>query len=127
MKTTKTLTFNQLKSIIRESIFDDSSSSSSQEARELFLYIVNDSDLYHNQILPKIANLKRKYQKGIYDSEKAVDLWMYLVDNAAKQYQRESVNFLDPEDPKPVFNKATRLDVARELRDRYEEEIKEEE
>ena len=121
---TNTLTFNQLKSIIRESIFD-SSSSSSQEARELFLYIVNDSDLYHRYTLPIIANLKRKYKKGIYDSELAVKLWMHLADEGARQHKREFKD--DPDEPKYQFARPVRLDVARELRDRYEEQVMEEE
>lgn len=122
MKTTKTLTFDQLKSIIRESIFD-SLSGTSQEARELFLYIVNDSNLYHRKTLPIIANLKRKYKKGVYDPELAVKLWMYLADEGARQYKREFGS--DPDEPQYLFNKAVRMDVARELRDRYEEDVME--
>ena len=120
---TKALTFNQLKSIIRESIFD-SSSNSSQDAVELYLYIVNDSDLYHRKTLPIIANLKRKYKKGTYDPELAVKLWMHLADEGARQYKKEFGS--DPDEPHYLFNRAVRMDVARELRDRYEEDVMEE-
>ena len=116
---TNTLTFNQLKSIIRESIFD-SSSSSSQEAVELYLYIVNDSDLYHKFARPYIENLQRKYRKGRYDRELTVKLWQYLADEGAKQYKLE---FADDEDYSFRFDKETRLEVARELRDHYEEQV----
>ena len=113
---------NQLKTIIRESIFDDSSSQSQQAAVELYLYIVNDSNLYHRFTVPSIQNLQRKFRKGTYDRELAVKLWEYVADAGAKQYMRE----FNSDSPVQGFDKKTRLEVAKELRDHYEEQVMEE-
>ena len=53
---------------------------------ELRLFIENDRDLYRQQFMPIIENIKRKLSRGIYDPEKAPKLWLYLVDNGAKKY-----------------------------------------
>ena len=59
------------------------------ESRELTLYAENDSRIYHSNIVPVIENLTRKYKKGIYDSEKAVDLWFYVATAASEKYFKE--------------------------------------
>lgn len=56
------------------------------ESRELFLYATNDCDIYRSAIVPAIENLRKKYKKGIYDPEKAVDLFYYIADRASKKY-----------------------------------------
>lgn len=86
-------------------------------ARELELYIVNDGELYRQQHEPIIRNLQKKRAKGTYDRDKAVTLFMYLVENGAKKYLREfgTGGRIDR-----VFNRNTRLLVARELRDTFE-------
>ena len=58
-------------------------------ARELALFTINDGDLYHRQTLPIIANLKRKIKRGIYDPSKALKLWGYLAESAAKDYVKQ--------------------------------------
>ena len=45
---------------------------------ELRLFIENDRDLYRQQFLPIVENIKRKLNRGIYDPEKAPKLWLYL-------------------------------------------------
>ncbi len=90
-----------------------------EAVRELVLYITNDGDLYRQRVTPMIENLKRKVKKGVYDREKAVKLWQYLADEGVKKYGKEfgpgaSVAWLNP---------ATREEIARELRDYYEEEV----
>lgn len=60
-----------------------------EESRELVLYTVNDETLYRQRTIPTIENLKKKYKRGIYDSEKAVDLWYYVATAASDKYNRD--------------------------------------
>lgn len=60
----------------------------STESNELFLFITNDADLYRQTIQPAINNLKKKYKKGIYDINKAVDLWYYVATNGSNLYNK---------------------------------------
>lgn len=78
-------------------------------ARELELYAENSAKLYP-QKEAIIKNLQRKIRKGIYDAEKAVKLWRYWVDNAARDYNRE---FSVP--GSMIFNVPTRDKVARDV------------
>lgn len=92
--------------------------------RELVLYAENDSRIYRNRTLPVIANLKRKVAKGVFDKELAVKAFQYVADDAAKQYKKE----FPAEDDGTYdynFNPATREEVARQLLDRYIEQIEE--
>lgn len=89
-------------------------------ATELDLFISNDADLYRQQYQPIIANLMRKRAAGKYDREKAVKLFMYLMESGAKKYIAEFGSQGDPIDT--VFNKNTRELVARWFRDRFEQE-----
>ena len=61
----------------------------STEATELFLFATNDSFLYHHHTEPIIKNLKKKAEKGIYNSEKAVDLYYYLATAASEKYYKD--------------------------------------
>jgi hypothetical protein len=58
-------------------------------ARELYLFINNDGDLHRQQTSSIIKNLGKKFKKGVYDRQLAVKLWMYLIDNGAKKYERD--------------------------------------
>lgn len=82
-------------------------------AEELKLYADNTYDVYKMYYLPIAANLEKKLAKGIFDKEKAVTAFMYLVDYAAKRYHKEfgSHNVLWYQ----VFDKATREQVAIEF------------
>lgn len=90
-------------------------------ARELELFLMSDGDLYRRQYQPILANLTRKKYKGIYDRQKAVKLFMYLMDNGAKEYMRQYGKY---EDAPKVFSKATKEYVARKFRDDFEIEFK---
>ena len=71
--------------------------------------------------MPIITNIKRKIKRGIYDDEKVIKLWMYLIDDAARKYVQE---FGTPEqDVKDMFPKETRLQVAQVIADREKENI----
>lgn len=41
-----------------------------EAVRELELYAENTSSIYHNNTMPTVTALKKKYEKGIYDKEK---------------------------------------------------------
>ena len=93
----------------------------SDAVNELDLYIMNNEDLYRRRFMPIITNIKRKIKRGVYDHEKVIKLWMYLVDDAARQYVQE---FGTPDqDVKDMFPKETRLQVAQVIADREKENI----
>ena len=93
---------------------------SADDVRELVLYITNDGDLYRQRTTPIIENLKRKVKKGNYDRELAVKAWQYLADDGVRKYDKE---FGSGRGSLTLLDKATREEIARELRDYYEEEV----
>ena len=93
---------------------------SADDVTELVLYITNDADLYHQRAVPMIENLKKKVKKGTYDRELAVKLWQYLADDGVRKYDKE---FGSKRGSLTLLNKATRQEIARQLRDYYEEQI----
>jgi hypothetical protein len=91
-------------------------------ARELYLVIENNwPDLHTRQEVPIWLNLLRKQKRGTYDRDKAIKLFMYLVDEGARRYNKD---FGDGKGIPSYFNKNTRLEVAKDLRDRFEDEVK---
>ena len=94
----------------------------SNAVNELDLFIMNNEDLYRRKFMPIIKNLQRKIAKNVYDHEKAQKLWMYLIDDAAKEYVKEFGN--PDEDVKEMFPRETRLRVAEIIADRELENIK---
>jgi hypothetical protein len=94
----------------------------SNATNELDLFIMNNEDLYRRRFMPIIQNLKRKIARNVYDHEKAKQLWMYLIDDAAKEYVKEFGN--PDEDVKDMFPKETRLRVAELIADREFENLK---
>ena len=92
----------------------------SQEAVELELYINNDGQLYKSQFMPQVKNLMKKRAKGQYDSNKAIKMFMYLVDAGAKKYIQEFAS----SDTKvaDIFPKKIRAEVAESIRDDFESE-----
>lgn len=93
---------------------------SDADVRELVLYITNDSGLYHRYVEPIIANLRKKVKKGIYDPELAVKLWKVLADEGAKKYDKE---LNDGRGRVDWLNVPTRLAIAKELCDHYQEQV----
>ena len=93
----------------------------SDAVNELDTFIMNDEDLYRRRFMPIITNIRRKMKRDVYDHEKVIKLWMYLVDDAARQYVQE---FGTPDqDVKDMFPKETRLKVAQVIADREKENI----
>ena len=94
----------------------------SDAVNELDSNIMNNEELYRRRFMPIISNIKRKLAKNVYDHEKAQKLWMYLVDDAAKEYVKEYGSTQD--DVSNMFPKETRMQVARVISDRELENIK---
>lgn len=86
-------------------------------ARELYLYATNDTNLYRQQITPINKNLITKKARGIYKTELAVKLAMYLMENAAKKYAREFGGTWNE-----MFNVPTRREAAKEFVEHFENE-----
>lgn len=97
MKRTKTMIYNP-----------------TEESKELFLYAINNHSLYYRMIKNVLDNLEKKIKKGIYDKEKAIDLWYYVATEASNKYN---------EDFGYRFKVADRFTVAVDLAEHYEEEI----
>ena len=60
--------------------------------------------------------------RDVYDHEKVIKLWMYLVDDAAKEYVKQFGS--EDQDVSDMFPKETRLQVAQIIADRELENIK---
>ena len=90
------------------------------DERDIFLWSVNTIDL-QPKLDAIISNLRKKYNKGTYDKEKAIKAWEYLVLDTIKLY-----NGTFKEEPIRL-SAAQRRRVAQVLRDRYEEDIMEQE
>jgi len=88
-------------------------------ARELDLYIANTYELVGapNSIGKAIdASMKRKVASGKYDPALAPKGWQALVDAGAKKYEKEFGS------DSPIFNAATRRQVAADFAAAWEEE-----
>lgn len=59
------------------------------ESRELYLYAVNTGDLFYSTIRPIINNLRKKAIKGIYDKEKAIDIYYKAACKASEMYKKD--------------------------------------
>lgn len=88
-------------------------------AYELYLYANNDARIYTSIIKTTIANLAKKYSRGVYDEEKAVVAWVHVMDAAAKLYAHDFGGIWYN-----VFGPATREEAGRLMLEYWEEEIK---
>ncbi len=93
----------------------------SDAVNELDSFIQNDEDLYRRRFMPILTNIQRKMKRGVYDHEKVIKLWMYLVDDAAREYVNQFGS--QDQDVKDVFPKETRIKVAQVIADREKENI----
>jgi hypothetical protein len=83
-------------------------------AHELHLFIDNDGDLYRQQYQPILKNLVTKQAKGVYDKDKAIKLWLYLVESGAKKYVKEYGGVWNV-----MFSVPTRREVAAKLNEHF--------
>ena len=91
------------------------------EARELYLYAINDGDLYRQQREHIESNLRCKFMDGVYDSEKAATLWLRFADNAAQKYHKE---FCGNGKWFGMFNIDARREVATLMESEHHSEMK---
>ena len=57
------------------------------EANELYILAQNDYELHTQRELPIIKNLDRKVARGVFDYEKSVTLWGYLIAEVNRKYK----------------------------------------
>lgn len=93
---------------------------SNDDVNELVLFITNDGDLYRQMITPTINNMKRKNKRGQYNRDLAVKAWQYVADEGVRRYDRQ---FGSGKGSLTMLSKPTRMAIAEELRDYYEDEI----
>lgn len=86
-------------------------------AYELKLFADNDYQTYSKMYMPVCDNLRKKMDAGKYDSDKAIKAFEYVAEFAAKKYCKEFGGVWYQ-----VFNKATRTEVAKNIRDTFENE-----
>lgn len=84
------------------------------ESRELFLYAVNNGNLYQRMISGVIENLRKKAKKGTYNTDKAVDLWYYVATEASKLYNKDFGY---------SFSVSDRFTTAVDLEENFKEEV----
>jgi hypothetical protein len=89
-------------------------------AQELYLFAVNESELYRQRIVPVINNLRKKVKKGIYRADLALKLWRYVADDAAKRYTH---GMYGHGPGYGIFTVPIREAAARELAAHYESEV----
>lgn len=82
------------------------------ESRELTVFIENNADLYNNNILPVVNNLKRYYKRGTYTREKAIDAFYPVAVAGAKLYSK---TFAQLSDYQYIFNVTARFTAAADL------------
>lgn len=91
-----------------------------EESRELTLYIENTGRLYRSSIRPIILNLAKKYEKGIFDTEKAIKAFYNVATEGAKTYAKE---FAIASEWNAIFSVADRKATACALLEGYFENI----
>lgn len=95
---------------------------SEDDVRELTLWIPNYKPAY-KLARATIDNLKKKIKRGIYDEDKALKAWENVADACVKMYDKvygsgKGSLFLD---------KPTRKEIAKELKDHFDEDVHEDE
>ena len=84
-----------------------------QESTELFFFTTNTESIYP-QIQYTVRNLAKKFDKGVYDAEKAIDAFYYIACAASDLYKKWYGY---------GFSVADRFSAAVDLRDYFSENI----
>jgi len=92
---------------------------SDHEERELHLYADNHADLHRQRTSMVHKNLRNKMASGTYDSNKAHRAFVHVAKDAAGRYDKEH-NAKGGR----TFNKDHIHNVAKKMRDRFEDEAK---
>jgi hypothetical protein len=109
--------------VMRSVRTSDRRTAESDEARELKLYLDNDRELYERLMRDYYGNLVKKLAAGRYNRALSPKLFMYFVEVAARSYCRDHCS--SEREWSQVFDKATRMEVAEELADDFEADIRE--
>lgn len=111
--------FTSNKKIFNESSdIEDYNIEDEDAATEIDLFIENDGNLYRQQFIPIIKNIKRKIKSGKYDHKLAPKLWIYLIENGMKKYAKEFGGTWND-----LLSKQDRMKLATMYADRYYEQI----
>ena len=102
-----------------ESVYEAGPEANDDAVHELVLYADNDGQLYQQSTSPIRKNLSKKFAKGAYDHDKAIVLWKYHADRAAKKYGVEHGN----NDGFAIFSPADRRAAAKEFADAWQMEL----
>lgn len=86
------------------------------EEKDVYDYTVNNRDIYRQRITSIIKNLKQKISKKVFDQKLATKLFVYAVEDGIKAYNKEFKTTIK-------LNPASRLIVAEEMLEHYQEEI----
>ena len=95
----------------------------SPEARELTLHAENNEFLWNRRRPEFLRNAIRKMVRGNYDQAKALTLWEYFADEAARSYVQEYGGRASDARSTPFgpFTKAMRREAAAYFRDQFED------
>ena len=88
-----------------------------EKVKELYFYIINDSDIYFKFSTPYIESLTKKYVKDTFDKKKAIKGWSNVTRMAVSKYTRD---YGSP----GTFNSAEKEMLGAMLYDYYEDIMK---
>jgi len=114
------MSIQRINEVLTETVERLSEAVDRTEASELKLFIDNDGQLYRGMTTNIYKNLVNKKAAGRYNSQLATKA--FLADEGAKRYVKEFGSRGDRWHE--MFNKPTRMHVAEQLRDDFEEEMK---
>lgn len=82
----------------------------------LYICTINDGDLYRQTITPIIESMKKRYQRGTFDREKAADAFYPVATEEARRLHQQFGE---------VYSVTDRYTCAIDMVDRYMENITE--
>ncbi len=88
----------------------------SHESEDLYLYIINDKDLYL-EIVSACKTLAKHLKKSSYSKDKAIAYYYRIASKGAKKYKQELGN---------NFSVTNRYTVAVDLEENFFDRVKEE-
>lgn len=94
----------------------------SHNATELTLFVENEALLYP-QIKAVVANLQKKYRKGIFDHDKAIKAFYHVANRGAQLYCQRFGSWSDKY--YTMFSTSDRFTCATDLLESYIDDIKE--
>lgn len=90
------------------------------ESRDLFLYATNEGTLYP-WTCEVVRCLAKKWAKGTYDADKAIDAYFPIATEAAKRYCKEFGS--RGANPFDMFDVTARFTAAAEMEAYYREDV----